>query len=107
MPATRPGSTNGAARPSMTDARPSTRTPPARAAQRGESRAMAGPGITVYGSGYDEALLFRELAPRFGVTPTISAEAVSPFNVDLAAGNRCISVGHKTPVTIPILRALR
>ena len=54
----------------------------------------------------DEAALFRELAPRFGVMPTITEAAVSEANVELALGNRCISVGHKTPVTNPTLLAL-
>ena len=63
-------------------------------------------GITVFGSGQDEAVLFRELAPRFGVVPTITAAAVSEANVELAAGNRCISVGHKTPITNATLLAL-
>ncbi len=53
--------------------------------------------ITVYGCGPDEAALFRELAPRFGVAPTITDAPVSEANIDLARGNRCISVGHKTP----------
>jgi D-specific alpha-keto acid dehydrogenase len=62
--------------------------------------------ITVYGCGPDEAALFRELAPRFGVLPTIVEEAVTEANVDLALGRRCISIGHKTPVTHGALRAL-
>ncbi len=63
-------------------------------------------GITVYGCGRDEAAAFRELAPRFGVVPTAVQAAVSEGNVELALGNRCISVGHKTRVTDPTLRAL-
>jgi D-specific alpha-keto acid dehydrogenase len=63
-------------------------------------------GITVYGCGQDEAVLFRATAPRFGVLPTITAAAVSEANIELAFGNRCISVGHKNQVTEPILRAL-
>lgn len=63
-------------------------------------------GITIYGCGPDEAVLFEELAPRFGVLPTITAAPVAEANVDLAVGNRCISVGHKTPITNPTLRAL-
>ena len=63
-------------------------------------------GITIYGCGSDEAALFREMAPRFGVTPTITEAAVSEANVGLALGNRCISVGHKTRITNPTLRAL-
>src|SRR5581483_8711848 len=63
-------------------------------------------GITIYGCGQDEAVLFREMAPRFGVTPTITDAAVSEANADLAFGNRCISVGHKTQITRSILLAL-
>jgi D-specific alpha-keto acid dehydrogenase len=63
-------------------------------------------GITVYGCGRDEAAAFREMAPRFGVAPTIVEAAVSAANIDLASGNRCISVGHKTQVTNAVLLAL-
>jgi D-specific alpha-keto acid dehydrogenase len=63
-------------------------------------------GITVYGCGRDEAAVFREVAPRFGVVPAVTGAAVSEANVELAAGNRCVSVGHKTPVTNPALLAL-
>ncbi len=54
----------------------------------------------------DEAAAFREIAPRFGVRPTITAAAVSESNVGLARGNRCISVGHKTRITNGTLLAL-
>lgn len=50
--------------------------------------------------------MFREMAPRFGVTPTITEAAVSEANVELASGSRCISVGHKTRITISTLFAL-
>ncbi|MGW6456274.1 D-lactate dehydrogenase VanH [Streptomyces sp. NPDC055078] len=63
-------------------------------------------GITIYGCGQDEAVLFRELAPGFGVMPTITSAAVSEANAELAAGNRCISVSHKTRITKPALLAL-
>jgi D-specific alpha-keto acid dehydrogenase len=63
-------------------------------------------GITIYGCGQDEAVLFRELAPRLGVTPTITEAAVSEANIELASGNRCISIGHKTRVANATLRAL-
>ena len=63
-------------------------------------------GITVYGCDPDEAAVFREIAPRFGVTPTITAAALSERNVELVHGNRCISVGHKTRVTNSTLLAL-
>jgi D-specific alpha-keto acid dehydrogenase len=63
-------------------------------------------GMTIYGCEPDEALLFRQMAPRFGVTPTITDAPVSEVNVELASGNRCVSVGHKTPVTNETLLAL-
>ncbi|MEQ4206359.1 D-lactate dehydrogenase VanH [Actinopolymorpha sp. B9G3] len=63
-------------------------------------------GITIYGCGQDEAVLFRELAPRLGVMPKITEAAVSEANIDLALGNRCISVDHKTHVTDSTLQAL-
>lgn len=63
-------------------------------------------GMTIYECGQDEAVLFREMAPRCGVLPTITEAAVSKANIDLAFGNRCISVGHKTPITNPALLAL-
>jgi D-specific alpha-keto acid dehydrogenase len=63
-------------------------------------------GITIYGCGQDEAAMFREIAPRFGILPTITNTAVSEANIDLAPGNRCISIGHKTHVTNPTLLAL-
>ncbi|MFI8067953.1 D-lactate dehydrogenase VanH [Streptomyces sp. NPDC086033] len=63
-------------------------------------------GITIYGCGQDEAGLFREMAPRFGMIPTITEAPVSEANVSLTFGNRCISVGHKTRVTHATLLAL-
>jgi D-specific alpha-keto acid dehydrogenase len=63
-------------------------------------------GITIYGCGQDEAPLFREMAPRLSVMPTITDAAVSEANVELASGNRCISVGHKTRIVNSALLAL-
>jgi len=63
-------------------------------------------GITIYGCGQDEAALFREMAPRLGVLPTITEAAVSDGNIGLALGNRCISIGHKAQVTNSTLLAL-
>jgi D-specific alpha-keto acid dehydrogenase len=85
---------------------------PARAAALGRwlesasSSAVATTGITIFGCGQDEAVLFRELAPRFGVLPTITEAAVSEANVGLALGSRCISVGHKAQITNATLLAL-
>src|SRR5256714_11246449 len=70
------------------------------------SSAVPTMGITFYGCGQDEAVLFREMAPRFGVVPTISDAAVSEANIELAIGNRCISVGHKARITNATLLAL-
>jgi D-specific alpha-keto acid dehydrogenase len=63
-------------------------------------------GITIYGCEGDEAALFRELAPRLGVVPTITEAAVSEGTTGLAVGNRCISIGHKTHVSDATLLAL-
>lgn len=60
----------------------------------------------MYGCGRDEAVLFREMAPRFGVMPTLTEEPVCEANIDLAVGNRCISVGHKAQITNSALLAL-
>ncbi|MEO3751868.1 D-lactate dehydrogenase VanH [Streptomyces sp. B6B3] len=80
-----------------------TYSEPARTA---DLRAPSLTGITVYGCGRDEAVLFRELAPRFDVTLTITEAAVSEANIELASGNRCISIGHKTQIANSTLRAL-
>ena len=63
-------------------------------------------GITIYGCDDDEAALFRELAPRFGLTLTLTDEPPTAANAGLAAGARCVSVGHKTHVSNETLRAL-
>ncbi|MFW6722999.1 D-isomer specific 2-hydroxyacid dehydrogenase family protein [Streptomyces sp. MAR4 CNY-716] len=68
--------------------------------------AVATAGITFYGCGRDEELLVREMAPRLGVVPTLTEAAVSEDNAELAVGNRCISVGHKTRITESTLLAL-
>jgi D-specific alpha-keto acid dehydrogenase len=68
--------------------------------------AASATGITAYGCGQDEVALFREIAFRFGVTPTLTDAAVSETNIDLVEGKRCISVGHKSLVTHSVLRAL-
>jgi D-specific alpha-keto acid dehydrogenase len=67
---------------------------------------MTNLGLTVYGCDQDEADLFHELGPRFGVVPTITGDAVSEASVVSVAGNRCISVGHKSEISRTTLRAL-
>jgi D-specific alpha-keto acid dehydrogenase len=64
-------------------------------------------GITVYDCEQDEADLFDELAPRFGVVPTMTRDAVSEAGVIPVPENRCISVSHKTELSAPMLRALQ
>jgi D-specific alpha-keto acid dehydrogenase len=51
-------------------------------------------------------VLIREMAPRIGVIPRMTEAAVSERNVGLAAGHRCISVAHKSPVANSTLNAL-
>jgi D-specific alpha-keto acid dehydrogenase len=63
-------------------------------------------GITVYDCDPAEAVLVRRLAPRLGVEPVTTTAAVSEANAGLAAGTRCVSVGHKTPIANAALRAL-
>jgi D-specific alpha-keto acid dehydrogenase len=84
-------------RPAACRARPAASESPA---------AVPGTGITAYGCGPDEAAVFREVAPCFGVVPTITAAAVSVASIELVSGNGCISVGHKTPVPNSTLLAL-
>lgn len=80
--------------------------PPVEVSSRAASPPDRGLRIAVYGCATDEAALFREMAPRFGVDPAVNAAALSLANVELAFGSRCISVDHKTPVDAPILRSL-
>ncbi|GIG68702.1 D-isomer specific 2-hydroxyacid dehydrogenase family protein [Phytomonospora endophytica] len=70
------------------------------------TRSPAALGITVYGCGRDEAGLFRAMAPRFGVRPRIVEAPISEANIELAFGNRCVSVDHKTRVSNRALLAL-
>lgn len=70
------------------------------------SSAAPATGITIYGCGQDEAVLFQQLARRFCVLPTITEAAVSEANIELALGNRCVSVGHKTRIANATLLAL-
>ena len=77
-----------------------------RSAASSPASVAATTGITIYGCAQDEALLFQEMAGRFGITPTITEAAVSEANIELALGNRCVSVGHKTRITNSTLRAL-
>jgi D-specific alpha-keto acid dehydrogenase len=68
---------------------------------------VTGLGITIYGCEQDEAALFDELSPRVGMVPTIARVPVSESTVVAVPANRCISVGHTSPITGPVLRALQ
>ena len=68
---------------------------------------MKGLGLTVYGCEQDEADLFNELCPRFGFVPTMTRESASEAGVISVPGTRCISVGHKSEISRPTLRALQ
>ncbi|MFF0222091.1 D-lactate dehydrogenase VanH [Streptomyces sp. NPDC004629] len=90
-----------------------TYSEPARTAARrtrspvtSSASAVPATGITIYGCEQDEAVLFREMAPRFGVIPIITEAAVSEANIELAFGNRCVSVSHKTRIANSTLLAL-
>ncbi len=83
-----------------------TSAPAARGTAASSSSAAPTTGVTIYGCGQDEARLFEQMAPRFGVVPTLTAEAMSEGNVALADGNRCVSVGHKTRIADSTLLAL-
>lgn len=67
---------------------------------------MSDLGITVYSCEPDEAELFHQLGPRFGVVPTITGDAVSEAGALSVPGSRCISVGHKSEIPRTALRAL-
>ena len=47
-----------------------------------------------------------EIAARLAVTPTITSAAASEATAGLSAGNRCISIGHKSQISHATLRAL-
>jgi len=79
---------------------------PSRAPASPPSAPVATTGLTVFGCAPHEAALFRELAPRFGVRATLTEAEVGTSSVVLTRGTRCISVGHRTPVTPATLDAL-
>lgn len=91
----------------MTDGEP-TRTADRRARSLAPASLPAVPatGLTVYGCERGEAVFFRQMAPGLGVLPAITEAAVSEANIGLAAGNRCISVGHKAQIADSTLLAL-
>lgn len=64
-------------------------------------------GVTAYGCSSDETALLRDLAPRHGILAVVTHEAVSEATTHLAAGNRHVSIDHKTHVSNTTLSALR
>lgn len=64
-------------------------------------------GITVFGCEKDEADVFHELSPRFGVVPAITNAPVAECDAIPACGNQCISVGHKSTISETNLIALK
>jgi D-specific alpha-keto acid dehydrogenase len=85
----------------------SARTGPGALASAGSAPARGQrTGITAYGCDRDEHDLIRESARRLGVEAAVTGEPVSVAGARLAAGNRCVSVDHRTRVTGPILQAL-
>ncbi|GAB3362005.1 MULTISPECIES: NAD(P)-dependent oxidoreductase [Amycolatopsis] len=73
---------------------------------RSAAQAPPATGITVYDCEPAEAELVRRLARRLGVEPVVTTAAVSEASAELAAGTRCVSVGHKTPIDNAALLAL-
>lgn len=68
---------------------------------------MTNLGLTVYGCEPDEAGAFHELSLGFGVLTTMTSNAVSETNVISVPRNRCISVGHKSEISRPMLLTLK
>jgi D-specific alpha-keto acid dehydrogenase len=62
--------------------------------------------VTIFGCEQDEAALFRDRAPFFGITPIITSAPVPDDPRALAVTGRCVSVGHKSPVGEAQLSAL-
>jgi D-specific alpha-keto acid dehydrogenase len=63
-------------------------------------------GITFYGTDLHDAALLREIAGRHDVIPTMTNAAASEATSELAAGNCCVSVSHKSLINDATLLAL-
>jgi D-specific alpha-keto acid dehydrogenase len=63
--------------------------------------------LTVFGCEHDEAALFRELAPTFGVAPIITRATASAASATSVRASPCISVGHKSKICGLTLLALK
>lgn len=64
-------------------------------------------GITVFGCEKDEADVFHELSPQFGIEPVITCDPVSACDITQMLGNQCVSVDHKSRISESHLSALR
>jgi len=64
-------------------------------------------GLTIFGCELDEATLFRDLAPRAGIVPTITAAPPTADTARLAGGGRWVSVGHKSRIDEATLAGFR
>lgn len=81
--------------------------------RRGETLVRAGTeprprqaGLTAFGCSRDETAAFRDLGTRLGMSVTPVEAAACVDNAELARGNRCVSVSHKTRITNATLLAL-
>ena len=61
----------------------------------------------MFGCGPEETARFREMAPRLGVTATLTRAEVSEAASELARGTRCVSVSHRAVVGRSVLQSLR
>lgn len=64
-------------------------------------------GVTVFGCRPDVLGVVEREALRLGLSATVTAAAPSLHNLELVAGNRCISIGHDCVVGPEILAGLR
>lgn len=77
-----------------------------RSTDRSRRQSAATLSITCFGCDRDEAALFRQLGPRYGITPTLTGRPLSELTVHLAVGSRTVSVDHRTMITDATLLAL-
>lgn len=64
-------------------------------------------GITIYGCEKDEEKIFKKISSSYGVIPTFTSSPLSEINVNLAFGNQCISVSHKSKISESLLKSLK
>jgi len=64
-------------------------------------------GLTVHDCGPAEAAIFQELAPNFGIVTTLGTPPGPDAVTRAGSRNRSISVGHRSDLREPALRALK